>query len=229
MDGIVAIASFLLPFNSEAAAFLRIMRTLRLLRTYQVLARLRSDFAYFRRNEDVIIAVVNLGVFVFVMTAVVYETQHGANPLISNYADALYFTVTALTTTGFGDIVLTGNAGRLISVIVMIFGVTLFLQLARTLFRPSKVRFACPACGLQRHDPDAVHCKACAHPRQYSRRGCGLNVPLSLDALSRGVTGRLVPGQPKFYPSSRPEGSAKARHFRRAGTCSKLCAPRRVG
>jgi voltage-gated potassium channel len=158
---LVAIASFLLPFNSEAAAFLRIMRTLRLLRTYQVLARLRIDFAYFRRNEDVIIAVVNLAVFVFVMTAVVYETQHGANPLISNYADALYFTVTALTTTGFGDIVLTGTLGRIISVIVMIFGVTLFLQLARTLFRPSKVRFACPACGLQRHDPDAVHCKAC--------------------------------------------------------------------
>ena len=126
-----------------------------------MLARLRTDFPYFRRNEDVIIAVVNLAVFVFVMTAVVYETQHGANPLISNYADALYFTVTALTTTGFGDIVLTGTLGRLISVIVMIFGVTLFLQLARTLFRPSKVRFACPACGLQRHDPDAVHCKAC--------------------------------------------------------------------
>ncbi len=158
---IVAIVSFLLPFNSEAAAFLRIMRTLRLLRTYQVLARLRSDFAYFRRNEEVIIAVVNLGVFIFVMTAVVYETQHGANPLISNYADALYFTVTALTTTGFGDIVLTGTLGRLISVVVMIFGVTLFLRLARTLFRPAKVRFACHACGLQRHDPDAVHCKAC--------------------------------------------------------------------
>jgi voltage-gated potassium channel len=29
------------------------------------------------------------------------------------------------------------------------------------LFRPPKVRFPCPACGLQRHDSDAVHCKAC--------------------------------------------------------------------
>jgi len=164
----VAIASFLLPFSSEAAAFLRIMRTLRLLRTYQVLARLRVDFPSFRRNEEVVIAVVNLAVFVFVMTAVVYETQHAINPLIGNYADALYFTVTALTTTGFGDIVLTGTVGRLLSVIVMIFGVTLFLGLARALFRPVKVRFACPTCGLQRHDPDAVHCKAC---------GTILNIP----------------------------------------------------
>ena len=43
----------------------------------------------------------------------------------------------------------------------MIFGVTLFFSLARALIRPSKVRFPCPTCGLQRHDPDAVHCKAC--------------------------------------------------------------------
>jgi voltage-gated potassium channel len=158
---IVAIISFLAPFNSEAAAFLRILRTLRLLRTYQVLARLRADFPAFRRNEEVIIAVVNLAVFVFVMTAVVYETQHGANPLIANYADALYFTVTALTTTGFGDVILTGTLGRMISVVVMIFGVTLFLGLARALFRPAKVRYRCPKCGLLRHDFDAVHCKAC--------------------------------------------------------------------
>ena len=165
---LVAIASFLAPIGGEAAGFLRIMRTLRLLRTYHVLARLRADFPGFRRNEDVIIAVVNLAVFVFVMTAVVYETQRGINPLIANYADALYFTVTALTTTGFGDIVLHGTTGRMITVVVMIFGVTLFLGLARALFRPAKVRFACPTCGLQRHDVDAVHCKAC---------GTVLNIP----------------------------------------------------
>ena len=61
------------------------------------------------------------------MTGVVYETQHRINPNITNYADALYFTVTALTTTGFGDITLPGTLGRLITVVIMIFGVTLFL------------------------------------------------------------------------------------------------------
>jgi voltage-gated potassium channel len=69
--------------------------------------------------------------------------------------------VTALTTTGFGDITLPGTSGRMISVAIMIFGVTLFLRLAQVLFRPNKVRHPCHACGLQRHDPDAVHCKAC--------------------------------------------------------------------
>jgi voltage-gated potassium channel len=43
----------------------------------------------------------------------------------------------------------------------MIFGVTLFLRLLQALLRPQKVRFRCPACALERHELDAVHCKAC--------------------------------------------------------------------
>ena len=51
---------------------------------------------------------------------------------------------------------------------IMLAGVTLFLRLAQALFRPVKVRFPCPSCGLTRHEPDAVHCKAC---------GTLLNIP----------------------------------------------------
>lgn len=158
---IVAIVSFLAPIVGEGLAFMRILRTLRLLRSYHLLAQLRADSSYFRRHEEVSFAVINLAVFVFITTGIVFETQHYNNPLIGNYADALYFTVAALTTTGFGDVTLSGTAGRLISVAIMIFGVTLFFNLARALISPSKVKFPCPDCGLQRHDADAVHCKAC--------------------------------------------------------------------
>jgi voltage-gated potassium channel len=165
---IAAIVSFLAPVVGEGIGFLRILRTLRLLRTYQLLARLRADSVFFRRNEDLIIAAVNLGVFIFIMTGFVYETQRWTNTKIGNYIDALYFTIAALTTTGFGDITLTGTLGHLISVMIMIFGVTLFLRLVQVLLRPDKVRFPCPVCALQRHDRDAVHCKAC---------GTVLNIP----------------------------------------------------
>jgi voltage-gated potassium channel len=158
---IAVIGSLLASASGEAAGFLRVLRTLRLLRTFNVIQHLRRDSPLFRRHEDVVTALANLSVFIFVMTGVVYETQRHSNPQIVNYADALYFTVTALTTTGFGDITLPGTMGRLITVAIMIFGVTLFLNLARVLFSPAKVRFACPDCGLQRHDADAVHCKAC--------------------------------------------------------------------
>ena len=114
-----------------------------------------------RTQEDVILATINLLVFLFVTTGLIYSLQYRYNPEIRNYADALYFTVTTLTTTGFGDITLTGTSGRLLSVGVMIFGVTLFLRLAQVLFRPTKVRHECPECGLRLHDADAVHCKHC--------------------------------------------------------------------
>ena len=165
---IVAILSFLAPIVGEGLGFLRILRTLRLMHTYQLMATLRVDFPFFRRNEETIIAVVNLIVFLFITTGLVYETQHYRNPAIGNYVDALYFTVATLTTTGFGDITLHGSFGRLIAVAIMIFGVTLFLRLLQTLLRPQKVRYPCPNCGLQRHEVDAVHCKAC---------GAQLNIP----------------------------------------------------
>lgn len=156
-----AASAFLAPAIAEPAGFLRVLRTVRLLHTYQLLARLRRDSPGFRRHEDAVLAAVHLAVFIFIMTGLVYGTQHHTNPAISDYIDALYFTVTTLTTTGFGDITLSGRSGRLISVAVMILGVTLFLNLVRALLRPAKVRFSCPNCGLSRHEPDAIHCKAC--------------------------------------------------------------------
>ncbi len=43
----------------------------------------------------------------------------------------------------------------------MVLGVGLFLRLLQAIFRPDKVRFECPDCGLLIHDMDAVHCKHC--------------------------------------------------------------------
>lgn len=126
---VAAVISFLAPVLGYGAGFLRVLRTLRLLRTYRLVERLRADFVFFRRNEEVIVAITNLSVFIFVMTGIVYATQHQSNPAIRHYVDALYFTVTSLTTTGYGDITLPGTTGRVISVVVMIFGVTLFLRL----------------------------------------------------------------------------------------------------
>lgn len=158
---LIVIASLLLPVFLENFAFLRIARALRLLRSYHLLRDLRRDSEWFRRHEDIIQRTINLGVFIFIVTSVVYVTQHNINPQITNYVDALYFTITTLTTTGFGDITLTGHGGRLLAVIIMVVGVGLFLRLLQAIFRPNKVRFECPACALRLHDADAVHCKHC--------------------------------------------------------------------
>ena len=168
---LIVIASLLAPSLAENYSFLRVIRALRLLRSYHMIKTLRAQSRYVRLHEDVIFSVVNLLVFIFVITAVVYVMQVGINPAITDYFDALYFTVTTLTTTGFGDITLVGTSGRILAVLIMIFGISLFLRLIQTIFRPGKVRFECPTCGLNRHDNDAVHCKHCGTVLHISTEG----------------------------------------------------------
>ncbi len=159
---LVVIASLILaPIVTENFAFLRVLRALRLLRSHRAISELRQTSRFFARNEEVLHSIVNLVVFIFVCTALVYVLQVKQNPSINNYIDALYFTVATLTTTGFGDITLVGDYGHFLAVLIMIFGISLFVRLAQTVFRPAKVRYECPVCGLLRHEPDAVHCKHC--------------------------------------------------------------------
>ncbi len=158
---IAVVASLLAPLWGEGLAFLRVLRLFRVLHSPQTLRQLRQDIPTFRQNETTIRAAINLLIFIFLMTALVYETQSTTNDKITNYVDALYFTVTTLSTTGYGDVTLTGSSGKLLSVAIMIFGISLFLRLVQVMLRPSKVDHKCPTCGLRRHDHDAVHCKAC--------------------------------------------------------------------
>ena len=158
---LVVIASLILPTLVDNLGFLRVVRALRLLRSYHVLRDLRADSDWFRMYEDVIQRTTNLGVFIFIVTSAVYVTQNDINPQIANYVDALYFTITTLTTTGFGDITLQGSGGRVLAVIIMVVGVSLFLRLLQAIFRPNKVRFECTDCGLLVHDINSVHCKHC--------------------------------------------------------------------
>ena len=116
-----------------------------------------------KEQTDVVTAFINLFVFLFLVTGFVYTFFFYAEDAGTGFIDALYFTVATVTTTGFGDITLPGPFGKLTSIITMIIGISLFVRLAQSIVRPYKVTFPCPECGLQRHDADAVHCKACGH------------------------------------------------------------------
>ncbi|PKI03537.1 ion transporter [Glaciecola sp. 33A] len=170
-DIIVIFSLIFAPLINESFAFLRVLRTLRLLYSYHVIRELRSENVFFRTHETIILGIVNLMVFIFVMTALVFALQHNSNPLIVTYIDALYFTVSTLTTTGFGDVTLPGTQGKLLSVFIMVIGVALFLRLVTAIFRPAKVRYICPECGLNQHEPDAVHCKHCGESLKIETEG----------------------------------------------------------
>ena len=128
---------------------------------FQRSCRLSSPTRSRSHVEDVTKAVSALVTFVFCATGFVYAAFTGRAEGIGGYVDALYFPVTSLTTTGYGDVLLPGAWGRLVSIVIMLVGVTLFVRLGQSLLQPRKVKFVCPKCALSRHDPDAVHCKAC--------------------------------------------------------------------
>ena len=157
---LIVLGTLLFPAMAVNFGFLRVLRLWSLVNSeffWRTIGRKYDD----TRVEDITKAVGALVTFVFVATGFVYATFTGRAEGIAGYVDALYFTVTSLTTTGYGDVLLPGTLGRLISIVIMLVGVTLFVRLGQTLLQPRKVKFVCPSCALSRHDPDAVHCKAC--------------------------------------------------------------------
>ncbi len=159
---IAILATLLFPAQFSNFAFLRALRiwSLGQSKVFTLLIK-RAGYGEW---EEVVRACINFVTFLFLVTGFVYTAffYHQAAG-IEGFVDALYFTVATITTTGFGDITLPGTLGKLTSIITMIFGISLFVRLAQAIVRPHKVVFPCPQCGLQRHDADAVHCKACGH------------------------------------------------------------------
>jgi voltage-gated potassium channel len=168
VDILVLASLVAVPFLGQGWAALRLLRALRLVHSYHLLHDLRRDVRFFRLHEDAILAAVNLLVFIFAMTALVLVLRGGKEPGLETYVDALYFTVTTLTTT---DILMTTGTGRLLAVGIMLVGVGLFLRLARAIFMPAKVRHKCGGCGLLKHDPDAIHCKHCGRELTIETEG----------------------------------------------------------
>jgi voltage-gated potassium channel len=71
-DLVVVISLVLAPLMAESFAFLRVLRGLRLIHAYHLLHDLRRESAFFRKHEDAILAAVNLLVFIFVITSLVF-------------------------------------------------------------------------------------------------------------------------------------------------------------
>ena len=158
---LLILATLLAPYWLVNFGFLRILRLWSISRSGIIWLPLRRHGL--RHWEAPGRAIVNLVTFLFVATGFIYTSFFRAGSGLSGYIDAFYFTVATVTTAGFGDITLPGPWGKLTAIVTMLIGISLFVRLAQLIFRPYKVDFSCPQCALQRHEPDAVHCKACGY------------------------------------------------------------------
>lgn len=156
---LLVLLTLLFPQSLYNLAFLRVMRLWTIGHSH--LAKILLCKVGCGKYEDAFHAAINFAVFLFTVTGFVYSTFFYYQEGHIGFVNALYFTVTTMTTTGYGDLTLPGTLGKLTSIVTMIIGITLFVRLAHAVVRPVKVSFQCGNCGLKRHDLDAVHCKAC--------------------------------------------------------------------
>lgn len=157
---LVVLATFIVPAFGNFG-FLRILRLWTLVhreRFWNVLGGGRYDDTHV---EDVTQAVFTLVTFIFIAAGLAQALFRGDHPELNNFFDAMYFVVTSLTTTGYGDITLDSPLGRLFSIGLMITGISLFISIAQKVVATPKKIVRCVECGLDRHDVDAQHCKVC--------------------------------------------------------------------
>ena len=159
------------------AASLRIVRMLRLLRVFRVLKlvgflqeaqTLRTALYASRRKIVVFLSAVL--VLVTLLGTVVYMVEdHDAG--FTSIPRSIYWAIVTVTTVGYGDIAPQTIPGQILASLMMILGYAILAvptgivgaELARSSFASSNTQ-ACPSCGKEGHDEDAVHCKHCGAP-----------------------------------------------------------------
>lgn len=147
--------------------FIRVFRTFRIFRFLRFAAD--GDF-FFGSITPQLLKVTRLFLTIlmifFISSNLFFYVENNLNPNVKNFGDAFYFTVVALTTVGFGDIIPLTNAGKWITVLMILSGVVLIpLQISQIVKEwvrmATKKEAVCPKCGLRYHDEDASHCKSC--------------------------------------------------------------------
>jgi voltage-gated potassium channel len=160
----------ILPFLTGVTdvSFIRILRWFRILRLIRFIEG-KSLFGKLDREDTLIIARIIFTIFsiIFIYSGLIYQVEHPVNPFDFNtFFDAVYFAVVTMTTVGFGDITPTSEAGKLMTVLMILTGIALIpWQLGdlikQVLKNGNKTNISCSNCQLNSHELDAIYCKHC--------------------------------------------------------------------
>lgn len=174
VDLLAIIPTYLSVFV-PGSQYLLVIRILRLLRVFRLLKlaeyvseadTLRRALRASRRKISVFISAVVL--LVVIIGALMYVIEGEANGFTS-IPRSVYWAIVTLTTVGYGDLSPKTSMGQILASIVMVIGYGIIavptgivsVELAHAVRDKAVSGQACPACGVEGHDPDAIHCKYC--------------------------------------------------------------------
>lgn len=148
--------------------FFRVFRWFRLLRLIRFF-RLEISIFNIKAEDTIILSRIILTLFtiIFIYSGLIYQIEHDINTdVFSNFLDALYFAVVTMTTVGFGDKTPISDAGKIVTLIMILTGIAVIPwqlgDLVRQFIKSANQReIDCQKCGLAFHDQDAQFCKRC--------------------------------------------------------------------
>jgi voltage-gated potassium channel len=154
--------------------YLLVIRTIRILRVFRVLklvqywseARTLSHALRASRRKIVVFLYVVM-ILVIIIGSLMYLIEGEKNGFTS-IPRSIYWAIVTLITVGYGDIAPATDLGQTLAAIVMIIGYGIIAVptgiVTAELAKESHISLstqACPECGSEGHDADAVYCKYC--------------------------------------------------------------------
>lgn len=154
-----------------------VIRILRLLRIFRILklheyTKAASILSDSLRESRAKITVFFVAIFTLVITlgAMMYAVEGHTNGFES-IPVSIYWAIITITTVGYGDIVPATPMGKLIASLTMMLGYVIIavptgivaVSMTGVANRRGINPQACPNCGRQGHEMDAVYCKYCGH------------------------------------------------------------------
>ena len=172
---LLAIVPTYISLFVPGAHYLLVIRILRVVRIFRILKLgehlheadlLLTALRASRRKISVFLTTVLA--LVVIIGSLMYVIEGEANGFTS-IPTSIYWAIVTLTTVGYGDLSPQTALGKALASAVMIIGYGILavptgivtVEIARAARKPITTQ-ACPACGSQGHDADAVYCKYCS-------------------------------------------------------------------
>jgi voltage-gated potassium channel len=159
--------------GAQSLLVIRVIRLLRIFRIFKLtryLGEARTLIVALQTSRHKIIVFLG-GVLasVTIMGSLMYLIEGPASGFTS-IPKGIYWAIVTMTTVGYGDIAPVTVPGQAIAAVVMILGYAIIAvptgivsaELVQAARKPvNRSTQACPGCGADGHDHDAVHCKYC--------------------------------------------------------------------
>ena len=171
---LLAIIPMYLSIFLVGAQSLLVLRALRLLRIFRIfkLTHFLSEMSFLGaalRSSAKKISIFMLVVIaiVVILGSIMYLVESVQNGF-TNIPESIYWAIVTITTVGYGDIAPATPTGKFIASLIMLIGYgiiavptgILTTEIA-LMSRSKKGHEACPGCGKEGHDENAVFCKYC--------------------------------------------------------------------